>query len=278
MPNDYPFPIQGVGIGLRTEHLPHILENRPNVPWFELVTENFLHQGERAVYHLEKIRELYPVTFHGVSLSIGSTDPLNQSYLNDLKKFIDRFEPAWISDHLCWCSANNRYVPDLLPMPYTDEAIQHIINRIKRVQEHLEQRILIENVSSYLTFKQSTMSEWAFIKTIIEEADCYLLLDINNVYVSAINHDFEPLSYLKDLPSHRVKEMHLAGFEKQDGYLLDSHSQPVHDPVWELYEKAQRQFGKIPTLIEWDINIPPFETLMQESAKAQQIQAKVAAC
>lgn len=276
MPADnQPIPIQGVGIGLRTEHLPYILTQQPNVPWFEIITENFLHQGERALYHLEKIRELYPLTFHGVSLSIGSTDPLNRDYLKALKKLIERFEPSWVSDHLCWSSANKRYVPDLLPMPYTDEAIKHTVDRIKQVQDYLGQRLLIENVSSYLSYKQSTMTEWDFVKIMIEEADCDLLLDINNIYVSAKNHKFDPLTYLKDLPKARIKEMHLAGFEDQGRYLLDTHSQPVHAPVWQLYEKAQSQFGAIPTLIEWDLNIPPFEMLLEESQKAIAIQQKV---
>ncbi len=264
-------PIQGVGIGLRSVHYESLIDGKPCVPWLEVLTENYIHQGERACYHLEKIRERYPMTMHGVSLSIGSSDPLNLDYLKALKSLKDRFSPCWISDHLCWSSFGNTYVPDLLPLPYTEEALKHVVSRIHQVQDYLEERILIENVSSYLTYQFSALEEWEFLCAVASQADCYLLLDINNIYVSAQNHQFDPMDYLKAMPLDRVKEMHLAGYTEQDGYLLDTHGEKIHQPVWDLYKKAIEQFQDVPTLIEWDNNIPAFDTLLEEKKKADMI-------
>lgn len=270
IPTPLPSPpdISGVGIGLRAPHYQTILETQPDVPWFEALTDNYLNDGGYPLHYLEKVREHYPLTFHGVGMSLGGTDPLDLSYLNKVKQLANRFDASYVSDHLCWTSKDSLHSNDLLPMPYTDEAVRHVAKRIQQAQEVLERRLLIENVSSYMSYQASEMSEAEFFAAVVEEADCDILCDINNIYVSAYNHGFDAKDYLKQVPPERVKEMHLAGFEDQGRFLLDTHGYPVHAPVWELYASAIERFGKVPTLIEWDSNIPSFDVLQAERQRA----------
>ncbi len=268
-------PIQGVGIGLRSCHFDSILSQKPQVPWFEIISENYMNQGARVMTHLLKVRESYPVCMHGVSLSIGSCDPLNQTYLKHLKALAHQVEPVYISDHLCWSSLHGRYVPDLLPLPYTSEALEHVASRVQAVQEYLGRRILIENVSSYLEFNDNQMHEWVFLSELVKKADCDILLDVNNIVVSAVNHGFDPIDYLKVIPKERVKEIHLGGYEEHTTHLIDTHGAMVHEPVWALYEKALNLFGQVPTLIEWDNNIPEFDVLQEQATIANRIREKV---
>ena len=260
--------IQGAGIGLRSAHYQTILNSRPDIPWFEALTDNYMGEGGQPLDYLEQVRELYPLTFHGVGMSLGSTDPIDQNYLSCLKNLINRFQPTYVSDHLCWASFDGIHGNELFPMPYTCEAIDHIVHRIDQVQNFLGQRILIENVSSYLSFKVDAMAEVEFLSEIAKKADCDILCDVNNIYVSAVNHRFDPYAYLAALPKERIKEMHLAGFEDQGTHLLDTHGARIHEPVWKLYRAALELFGPVPTLIEWDTNIPEFKVLEQEQSKA----------
>lgn len=262
--------IQGVGIGLRSCHYDYILNNLPKISWFEALTDNYLSGGPPLRY-LHAIREHYPLTLHGVGMSLGSSDPLNMPYLKKLKNLAEQIEPAYISDHLCWTSVNNHYLHDLMPLPYTEEVIQHLTERIIRVQDYLGCAILIENVSSYLNFQQNQMSEWDFITEITHRTDCYLLCDLNNIYVSSYNHNFEAKKYLQHLNSKRIKQFHLAGYSNKGSYLFDTHSESIHPPVWDLYRYAVNLFGNIPTLIEWDDQIPRFVDLENEVEKAQKI-------
>jgi uncharacterized protein (UPF0276 family) len=268
-------PIQGIGLGLRTPHYTYIEQQRPDVSWFEVLIDNYLAPGGLPLDHLETIRQDYPMTFHGVGMSLGSTDPLNRVYLEKLKQRITEFSPAWVSDHLCWTSVGGHYSHELMPIPYTDEAVRLLITKIQQVQDFLGQRILIENVSSYLNYVESAMQEWEFLSVIAAEADCDILLDINNIYVSAVNHGQDAKSYLQAVPPERVREMHLAGYEDMGTHLLDTHGEPVHEAVWELYRSALQRFAQVPTLIEWDNNIPDFEILMAEGEKAGALMAKV---
>lgn len=261
--------ISGVGVGFRANHFEYIEQNKPDVPWFEVLIDNYMMDAGSSLYYLEMAAEAYPITFHGVGMSLGSTDNLNKDYLSKLKKLINQFKPVYISDHLCWTSVNGYHSHDLLPMPYTDEAIKVLVAHIKQAQDFLERRILLENASSYLTFKDSAMQEWEFLKIIVEEADCDILLDINNIYVSAVNHKVDAMAYLEHVPMERVKEMHLAGYTDMGTHLLDTHGEEIHTPVWKLYEKALTKFGTIPTLIEWDNDIPEFNVLEAEAAKAE---------
>jgi uncharacterized protein (UPF0276 family) len=231
--------------------------------------------GGRPLKILEKARESTPVVLHGVSLNIGGTDPLNETYLSDLKALIRRFEPAWVSDHLCWGAAGGHYAHDPLPLPYTEEALQHVVTRVRKVQDRLRRRILLENVSSYLTYRHSQMSEWAFLAAVADLADCDILLDINNIYVSAMNHGFSAIDYLEGVPRRPVRQFHLAGHSKSGGLLIDTHDRPVADPVWMLYREAILRFGPRPTLIEWDDNLPSFEVLAGEAERARTIDAEV---
>ncbi|MGK7923312.1 MAG: DUF692 domain-containing protein [Trichodesmium sp.] len=267
--------IKGAGIGLRSLHYQYIITQKPKVNWFEVLSDNYFCLGGLPLFHLEKIRQDYPITLHGVGMSLGSTDPLNLDYLTRLKKLVAKFEPDLISDHLSWISVNNHYLNDLIPLVYTEETMNLIASRILQVQEFLGRQILIENPSPYLSFTDSTMSESEFIQGLVKKADCYLLLDINNLYVNAINNGIDPLTYLDGIPKTRVKEIHLAGYEEKENYLLDTHSYPVHPPVWELYQVALAKFGNVPTLIEWDTDIPSFEVLMAEANKAEQFLEKV---
>ena len=271
--SDKPFssgPIQGAGLGLRSSHYQEIFETKPDVPWFEILSDNYMADGGLPIQRVEKIRQDYPITLHGVGMSLGSADPLNIDYLQRLKNLADRLQPAYVSDHLAWVSVNGQYTHDLLPIPYTEKTQQYMIERIQQVQEFLGRKLLVENPSSYLTFQSTSMTEWNFISGISKASGCDLLLDINNIYVSAINHGFDPYEYLANIPVDKVKEIHLAGYEEMDGYLFDTHGYQVKPPVWDLYCAALKRFGAVPTLIEWDTDIPSFKTLRAEALKAEQ--------
>lgn len=264
-------PYLGFGLGLRPEHYEDILLHKPNVDWFEIITENYLIPGGKPLYFLDKIRENYPVVMHGVSLSIGSADPLDRVYLKELKSLAERINPVWISDHLCWTGVQGLNMHDLLPIPYTKEAIAHIVSRIGEIQDYLGQRILIENVSSYLTFIQSEMTEWEFISEIAQRADCYILLDVNNIYVSSVNHDFDALKYINAMPAERVGQIHLAGHSDHGTYIIDTHDAPIIQPVWDLYAKTIAKLGPRSTMIERDDHIPPLVELLLELNQARKI-------
>ncbi len=261
----------GVGVGLRSCHYSHIEAENPDIPWFEILSDNYLCEGGLSLYHLEKICASYPITLHGVGMSLGSTTPLCQNYLSKLKALIKRVKPLLISDHLCWTSLGNQHFHELLPLPYTDEAITHVANRIRIVQDFLEQRIMIENISSYLSFKQSRLFEWEFLQAVAEEADCLILLDINNIYVNAKNNNFNPYDYLDGLSKDRIAQFHLAGFEDHGTYLFDTHSAPMCSEVLDLFVAALERFGPVPAIFEWDKQIPAFEQLQQEARVAQKL-------
>lgn len=265
------FPHLGFGLGLRPRHYEEILATAPALDGFEILSENYMVAGGKPLYYLERIRERYPVVMHGVSLSIGSTDPLDEDYLKHLKALAARIEPAWISDHLCWTGVRGHNLHDLLPLPYTEEAIEHVVARVERVQDYLGRRILLENVSSYVSYRCSEMSEWEFLREVAERADCLVLLDINNIYVSAFNHGFDPLAYLEGVPAARVQQFHLAGHRHFGTHLIDTHDEPVPDPVWTLYAHALRRFGRVSTMIERDDNIPPLAELLVELDQARRL-------
>jgi uncharacterized protein (UPF0276 family) len=266
-------PSLGFGLGLRVDHYEDILATRPHVDWFEVLTENYLVGGGKPLDYLMRFRERYPLAMHGVSLSIGSTAPLNLEYLAQVKALAARVQPAWVSDHLCWTGIGGKNTHDLLPLPYTEEALEHIAARVRTVQDFLGQRILLENVSSYVTFRDSRLSEWQFLAELAARADCLILLDVNNIYVSAVNHDFDPLTYLAAIPIERVQQIHLAGHENHGDYLVDTHDHPVPDPVWELYAHAVRRFGAVSTMIERDDHIPPLAELCSELEQARAVSA-----
>lgn len=265
----------GFGLGLRTSHYNSILDTRPKVDWFEIISENYMIPGGKPLYYLDQIREHYPMVMHGVSLSIGSCDELNWDYLKQLKSLIERVKPRWVSDHLCWTGIHRLNMHDLLPLPYTEETLQHIVNRIKQIQDFLGMRILLENVSSYITFKDSHFSEWDFVRHVAEESDSLILLDVNNIYVSSFNHQFDPLDYLDGMPKDRVQQIHLAGHTNNVDHIIDTHDADIVDPVWDLYRAALERFGMVATMIERDDNIPPIETLLQELAMAKKIAGDV---
>jgi uncharacterized protein (UPF0276 family) len=263
--------IAGVGLGLRSNHYQEIFETQPDVPWFELLSDNYMAAGGLPIQRAEQIRKNYPITLHGVGMSLGSADPLNMEYLKRLKHLSKRLQPTFVSDHIAWVSVAGQYTHDLLPLPYTRNMLKHLNGRIQYVQDYLGRTILIENPSSYLTFTTSDMSEVDFIKQLCISSGCELLLDVNNVYVSAQNHGFDALEYLAALPIDKVKEIHLAGYEEMPGYLFDTHGYSVREPVWALYKTALKRFGPVPTLMEWDSNIPEFSTLLNEAKKAEQM-------
>ncbi len=263
------FSSLGVGLGLRTVHYPHILEHWPAVGWFEIISENFLVDGGRPLAILDRILEHYPVVQHGVSMYLGSADPLDRSHLARLKALVRRTRTPWLSDHLCWGSVDGRYTHDLLPMPYTWEAVRTTAQKIRQAQDTLEVPLVVENVSSYAEFVDSTMTEWEFLGEVVERAGCGILLDVNNIYVTSQNHGFDPFEYLEAVPAHRVAQIHIAGHSRLEKYLLDTHDHPVLDPVWALYGRALERCGPTPTLLEWDERIPPFAELHREALKAE---------
>ena len=264
-------PYLGYGLGLRKEHYETILAERPPIDWFEIISENYMVAGGKPLYYLDRIREHYPLVMHGVSLSIGGTDPLDRDYLMRLKALANRVEPAWISDHLCWTGINGTNLHDLMPLPYTPETIRHVAERVSHVQDYLGRQILLENVSSYVTYTASELTEWEFLCEIAEIADCLILLDVNNIYVSAFNHNFDPHAYLAGIPVERVRQFHLAGHTCQQDLIIDTHDQPIVDPVWDLYAAAVRRFGHVSTMIERDDNIPPLSELLDELEQARRI-------
>jgi len=269
--------IQGFGLGLRRQHYEAILAEQPAVGWFEILTENYLVPGGKPLHYLDRIRAHYPMVMHGVSLSIGSSDPLNLDYLAEVKALAQRIQPAWVSDHLCWTGVGGLNLHDLLPLPYTEEALGHVVNRVRRVQDFLDRQILLENVSSYLTYNASMMSEWEFLAAVATEADCLILLDINNIFVSAFNHGFDPLAYLDGIPAERVRQFHLAGHLNLGTHIVDTHDHPVIDPVWSLYREAVRRLGSVPTMIERDDNIPELGELLGELDLARAHAARASA-
>jgi uncharacterized protein len=266
--NRFGFPDLGIGLGLRTVHYAHLLEHWPDVGWFEIISENYMQTAGRPLYFLDQIAERYPIVMHGVSMSIGSTDELDMGYLGELKALRDRTRALWVSDHLCWTGVAGRNTHDLLPLPYTEEALRHTAERVRRVQDFLGTPLLLENPSSYAEFASSSMTEWEFLARLSEEADCGLLLDVNNIYVSAYNHGLDPADYLNGIPFDRVAQMHVAGHTHQGTHIVDTHIGPVIGRVWEL---AREAYGRAPgtsVLLEWDAEIPPFEDVHREALKA----------
>ncbi|MBI3783698.1 MAG: DUF692 domain-containing protein [Deltaproteobacteria bacterium] len=264
----------GHGIGLRPPHYPHVLDGSARADWFEIISENFMVAGGRVPAVLEAARRQAPIVLHGVSMSLGGVDPLNERYLGELKQLIERIEPAWVSDHLCWGGFGRHYAHDLLPLPFTEEALAHVAARIRYVQDRLGCRILIENVSSYVTFTHSALPEWEFLAGVAEAADCGILLDVNNIYVSSVNHGFDAQKYLAGVPVERVGQIHLAGHQNNGTHLIDTHDHPVPSPVWDLYRDAIRRVGPVSTLIERDDNIPELSELLAEAEMARQAEAE----
>jgi hypothetical protein len=259
----------GLGVGLRTVHFPYLLQHWPAVDWFEVISENFIDSQGRPRYVLEQIAERYPVVMHGVSLSIGSTDPLNFDYLARLKRLAQAVRPRWISDHLCWTGVLGVNSHDLLPLPLNDETLAHVAARVRTVQDYLERPLVLENPSSYVTFADSTLSEWEFLARLAKQTDCGLLLDVNNVYVSSFNHDFDPREFLRGIPASRVVQFHLAGHTRYPTHIVDTHDDHVIDPVWRLYQEAHALTGGASTLLEWDARIPEFPVVHAEVLKAR---------
>jgi uncharacterized protein (UPF0276 family) len=275
--NRFNFPDLGIGVGLRTVHFDHILSRRPAVDWFEVLSENFMDTKGRPLFVLDRISERYPIALHGVSMSIGGTDPLDREYLRKLKALAGRTRAHWVSDHLCWTGVAGRNVHDLLPMPYTEEALRHTAARVRQVSEILERPLVIENPSSYVEFADSTMTEWEFLGRLCDEADCGLLLDVNNVYVSSFNHGFDPRVYIDAVPADRVVQYHVAGHTNKGTHILDTHSDHAVAEVWELFRRSCARTGNVATLYEWDEDIPDFETLHAEALKARAHRAEVSA-
>jgi uncharacterized protein len=267
-------PFLGFGLGLRTEHYNAILETKPKVDWFEALSENYMIPGGKPLDYLDKIRADYPMVMHGVSLSIGSTADVDKDYLRELKKLADRIQPAWISDHLCWTGVHGQNIHDLLPLPYTEETAKHVAERVKIVQDFLGRQILLENVSSYASYIDSSMTEWEFISEIAEAADCLLLLDVNNIYVSSYNHQFDAKAFIDGVPAKRIQQIHLAGHNNHGDYIIDTHDAPVIDPVWDLYAYAIARFGQVSTMIERDDKIPALDELVKELDIARKIASK----
>lgn len=264
-------PDLGVGVGLRIPHYDDIFGEGggAGVDWFEIISDNFMVPGGMPMYNLGRALDRFQLVQHGVSLSIGSVDPLDWEYLRKLKALLARTRSPWVSDHLCWGGAHGVDLHDLLPLPYTEAVVKHVAERARAVQDFLGVRLALENVSSYLTYTASEMTEWEFVSAVVEEADCGLLLDVNNVYVSAYNHGFDPSAYIDGVPHDRVVQIHLAGHTNHGAYILDTHSASVVDPVWDLYRRAIRRTGPVSTLIEWDDHIPPFADLVAEANKAR---------
>lgn len=264
-------PQLGFGLGLRPEYYPDILDGNPPVDWFEAISENYMVEGGPPLRQLDRIAERWPVVLHGVSLSIGGSDPLDTDYLARLKALARRVRPAWISDHLCWSRHGGVQLHDLLPIPFNDETLRHVAARLRQVQDMLGCRILLENVSSYVEWQSSTMTEWEFIARLAEEADCLLLLDVNNVYVSARNHGFQAEDFLNALPLGRVAQIHLAGHSDNGDLIVDTHDAPIVDAVFDLYGAAMRRFGPVASMIERDDNFPPFAELLAELTRMRAV-------
>jgi uncharacterized protein len=270
------FTDYGVGIGLRIPHYRHILEKKPVVDWFEIISENYMIDGGRPLTVLDQILEQYRVVQHGVSMYFGSADPLSAEHLKRLKSLARRTRTPWLSDHLCWGSVDGRYTHDLLPMPYTFEAAKITAAKIRQVQDFVEVPVVVENVSSYAEYHVSEMTEWEFLNEVVEAADCGILLDVNNIYVSSQNHDFNPFTYVDAVPANRVAQIHIAGHSKYEKYVLDTHDHPVIDPVWALYARAVERCGPTATLLEWDDKIPTFDEVHVEALKANRYLNEVA--
>lgn len=270
--NCWNFPDLGIGVGLRTVHFNHILEHGPAVDWFEILSENFMDTEGRPLYVLDQIAERYPIVMHGVAMSIGSTDPIDFDYLKKLKALAERVNAVWLGDHVCWTGVAGRNGHDLFPVPYNEETLAFLVNRIRIVQDFLERPLILENPSTYLTFTASSMPEEEFLSRMATEADCGLLLDVNNVYVTCRNHDLDPRAYLQGVPYDRVVQVHLAGHTDHGTHCIDSHIGPVIDPVWELYADVYQRTGGRATLLEWDAEIPAFEQVHAEALKARQFQ------
>jgi uncharacterized protein len=269
-------PDLGVGVGFRIPHYGRVLDGEGSLmDWFEVISENFLVNGGRPLENLERLSAKYRVVPHGVSLAIGSVESLDAAYLAKLRALLARLDPPWVSDHLCWGRAPGVHIHDLLPLPYTREAIDHVVERVKRVQGTLERPFALENVSSYMTYRESTMTEWDFLAEISERADCGILLDCNNVYVSARNHGFDAATYIDAVPADRVVQMHLAGHTDKGKYILDTHSDHVVDAVWDLYRRALARCGAVATLVEWDDDIPEWDVLAAEAEKARVVRREV---
>jgi uncharacterized protein (UPF0276 family) len=262
-------PHLGFGLGLRPQHYEDILSGSPRLDWLEALTENYLVPGGRPLHFLERMRERYPLVLHGVSLSIGSTSPLDREYLRAVHELARRIEPAWISDHLCWTGVSGTNLHDLMPLPFTEEALRHLVSRVRDVQDFLGRRLVLENVSSYVTYRSSTFSEWEFLAALAEEADCLLLLDVNNVYVSSVNHGFDARAFIDAIPAGRVQQVHLAGHQDHGDYLVDTHDHAVIDAVWDLYRHTIGRLGPVTTMIERDAHIPPLAQLIGELETAR---------
>lgn len=267
-----PAPIPArAGIGLRSHHFREILEKNPAVAWMETHPENYFGDGGAPLRMLERIRSQYPLSFHGVGLSLGSTDPIDHAHLGKLKVLIDRFEPAFVSEHLSWSSVGGRFFNDLLPLPYTPESLDHICARVDEVQTILKRPLLIENITRYLTWQDSTILEGVFMAEMVRRAGCGILLDLNNIYVNAVNFHLDPLEFLNAIPAQAVWEIHLAGFDRFGRWLIDTHGQVVHPDVWNLYQWTIDHFGPRPTLVEWDTNLPPLPVLVEQAKQADAI-------
>jgi uncharacterized protein (UPF0276 family) len=267
--NRWGFEDLGLGIGLRSAHYAHILSKKPKIGFFEVLTENYLDTGGRPLHILDQIAECYPTVMHGVSMSIGSTDPIDHGYLAKVKALAERTGALWVSDHICWTGVLGRNTHDLLPLPYTEESLRHAVERVRVIQEVLERPLVLENPSTYLEFAVDDMTEWEFVARLAEEADCGLLLDVNNVYVSAFNHGWDPVAYVDAIPGERVCQIHLAGHTHKGTHIIDTHSDHVVDEVWELYGHTVRTVGLRATLLEWDADIPPFQVVRDEALKAE---------
>lgn len=264
----------GFGLGLRSTYYQAILEQQPAIDWFEIVSENYLVAGGKALYFLDAIGERHPLVMHGVSLSIGGPHELDRDYLRQLKHLATRVQPAWISDHLCWSQGNAHQLHDLLPLPYTEESLQHVAARVRQVQDVIERPLVLENVSSYLRCADDQFSEWQFLAALSELSGCELLLDVNNVYVSARNHGFDAWTFISSLPKQRIRQLHLAGHSDYGSYLIDTHDQPVSDPVWQLYQRTLQHLGPVSTLLERDDHFPDLDVLLDELNTARRFAAQ----
>lgn len=265
----------GFGLGLRPIYYDEILSERADIDWFEIISENYMAGGGRPSAMLERIRADYPIVMHGVSMSIASADPLDFDYLRDLKALAKRIEPEWVSDHLAWTGVHGVNLHDLLPIPYTEESLAHVAERILRVQDFLGRRLVVENASTYVAFRESRMKEWAFLDELTKRADCLLLLDVNNVFVSSFNHGFDAAEYIDNIPHGRVAQFHMAGHTDNGTHKIDTHDQPICRDVWALYERARRRFGDVSTMIERDDNFPPFAELLGELRRLREMSARI---